>query len=192
MRCKQCALAISTAGSTHDESPECTPASSMCSMMPAIRTSSPSESASTSTSVASSRKRSISTGRSCEKLDRLLHVAAHRVFVVGDHHRAPAQHIARPHQHRIADPLRALRHASSTLVAVAVRRRRNLQFVEQLAEQLAIFRQIDDSGIGADDRHARAPSAAAPDSAESARRTARSRRSGFSPRVVHVQTRLRA
>ena len=44
------------------ESPEWTPASSMCSMMPATITWSPSAMASTSTSVASSRKRSISTG----------------------------------------------------------------------------------------------------------------------------------
>jgi len=57
---------MSTAGSTQEESPEWIPASSMCCMMPAITTSSPSASASTSTSVASSRKWSIRMGRSCE------------------------------------------------------------------------------------------------------------------------------
>ena len=36
----------------------------------------------------------------------------------------------------------------------AVRRRGNLQIVEQLAEQLAVFGQVDVLGIGADDRHA--------------------------------------
>ena len=52
-------------GSEHDESPECTPASSMCSMTPPISTL-PSLSAmtSTSTSTALSRKRSSSTGES--------------------------------------------------------------------------------------------------------------------------------
>ena len=51
-------------GSAHDESPECTPASSMCSMTPPMNTSVPSQSASTSISMASSRNRSTSTGRS--------------------------------------------------------------------------------------------------------------------------------
>ena len=49
-------------GSTHAESPEWMPASSMCSMIPPTRSSSPSKTASTSTSTARSRKRSISTG----------------------------------------------------------------------------------------------------------------------------------
>ena len=51
-------------GSEHAESPECTPACSMCSMMPPITTSVPSQIASTSTSIASLRKRSSSTGES--------------------------------------------------------------------------------------------------------------------------------
>ena len=51
-------------GSAHAESPECTPASSTCSMTPATKTSPVrSRSASTSTSMASSKKRSMSTGR---------------------------------------------------------------------------------------------------------------------------------
>ena len=52
-------------GSEQEESPECTPASSMCSITPPISTS-PSLSAmtSTSTSTALSRKRSSSTGES--------------------------------------------------------------------------------------------------------------------------------
>ncbi len=45
-------------GMTQAESPECTPASSTCCMIPPIATSSPSQSASTSISIASSRKRS--------------------------------------------------------------------------------------------------------------------------------------
>ena len=73
---------------------------------------------------------------------RFAHVAAHHLFVVGDHHRAPAQHVAGPHQHRIAD---APRHVAGLFDAGgrAVLGRGNLQIVEQLAEQLAIFGQID-------------------------------------------------
>ncbi len=51
-------------GSTQAESPEWTPASSMCCMTPAITASRPSQTASTSASKASSRNRSMSTGRS--------------------------------------------------------------------------------------------------------------------------------
>ena len=53
-------------GSEQPESPECTPACSMCSMMPPMSTSSPSLTASTSTSMARSRNRSSSTGLSFE------------------------------------------------------------------------------------------------------------------------------
>ena len=54
-------------GSEQALSPECTPASSICSMMPAMKTSpSLSQMASTSTSVARLRKPSISTGLSPE------------------------------------------------------------------------------------------------------------------------------
>ena len=55
-------------GMAQAESPECTPASSTCSMIPPI-TISPvwSRMASTSTSVASSRKRSTSTGRLADR-----------------------------------------------------------------------------------------------------------------------------
>ena len=49
-------------GSTQALSPECTPACSMCSMMPATRQLWPSATASTSTSVASSRNLSMRMG----------------------------------------------------------------------------------------------------------------------------------
>ncbi len=51
-----------TGGSVHAESPEWMPASSMCSMTPPMYSSAPSYSASTSISIASSRKRSTSSG----------------------------------------------------------------------------------------------------------------------------------
>ena len=79
------------------------PASSMCSMMPAISTFSPSERASTSTSMASSRKRSIEYRAVLREVNRLTHVAADRIFVIRDHHGAAAKNVAGPHQHRIAD-----------------------------------------------------------------------------------------
>ena len=87
-------------------------------------------------------------------LDRLFHIPHHGFFVVGDHHGAPAQHIGRPHHHRISNALCALdglfergRHHSRGL--------RNLQFFEQLVEMLAIFGQINGLRRGADDVHAR-------------------------------------
>ena len=51
-------------GSEQAESPECTPACSMCSITPPMTTRSPSHRQSTSTSMASFRKRSSSTGES--------------------------------------------------------------------------------------------------------------------------------
>jgi hypothetical protein len=59
-----CASVSMKGGSTHAESPEWIPASSMCCITPPITTVSPSHRASTSASNASSRKRSMSTGRS--------------------------------------------------------------------------------------------------------------------------------
>ncbi len=53
-------------GREQAESPECTPACSMCSMSPPMITSRPSLTASTSTSMASLRKRSSSTGDSLD------------------------------------------------------------------------------------------------------------------------------
>ena len=101
-------------GIAHAESPECTPASSMCSMTPPMSTSPvASRSASTSTSIASSRKRSISAGRSAESPPSRPRVpcaararpspASSAVVVVHDLHRAPAEHVRRADQHRVAD-----------------------------------------------------------------------------------------
>ena len=51
-------------GSEQAESPECTPACSMCSITPPMKVASPSEMQSTSHSMASLRNRSSSTGES--------------------------------------------------------------------------------------------------------------------------------
>ena len=73
---------------------------------------------------------------------RLRHILFHRLQIVSDHHRASAQHITRPHQHRqtnfIRQRHRFLRHESA-----AVARRRNFQFVQQRAKSPAIFRQVN-------------------------------------------------
>ncbi len=87
--------------------------------------------------------------------DRFAHVLAHHLLVVGDHHGAPAQHVAGPHQHRIADA-RGHRAGLFDAGGGAVVGAGNLQVVEQLAEQLAVFGQVDVFGVGADDRHAEA------------------------------------
>ena len=55
-------------GSEQAESPECTPACSMCSITPPMKVRLPSDRQSTSHSIASFRKRSSSTGESCETL----------------------------------------------------------------------------------------------------------------------------
>ena len=63
----RCRSATMNGGTTQELSPEWMPASSMCSMMPPMTTAPvASATASTSNSNASSRKRSISTGRSCD------------------------------------------------------------------------------------------------------------------------------
>ena len=85
--------------------------------------------------------------------DRLAHVLAHHLLVVGDHHGAAAQHVAGAHQHGVPD---ARGHGAGFLHAGggAVRGAGDLEIVQQFAEQFAVFRQIDMIRIGADDRHA--------------------------------------
>ena len=66
----------------------------------------------------------MSTGRSSDTRAARLEVLAQRRLVVHDLHRAAAEHVRRPHQHRIADPRRPPPTASSTLRRRAVRRLR--------------------------------------------------------------------
>src|ERR1039458_4024378 len=89
-------------GSTQELSPECTPASSMCSMMPAMRTSVPSPSAYIDFGGVV-QEAVHQHGAVLREGHRLAHVLAHHFLVVGDDHGAAAQHIAGTHQHRIAD-----------------------------------------------------------------------------------------
>ena len=76
------------------------------------------------------------------------------LFVVGDHHGASAQHVRRSHQHRIANLLRAFDRFFDRGGHGALRLR-DLEFFKQLAEALAVFREIDRLGRCADDVHAR-------------------------------------
>ena len=75
-------------------------------------------------------------------LHRFSHIAAHRVGIIGNHHRPAAQHIGGPHQHRVADALRAFQRFLDGGHHGA-RRLGNIQVLEQLAKALAVFGQID-------------------------------------------------
>ena len=127
-------------GIAHALSPECTPASSTCSITPPMSTSPvASRTASTSTSMASSRKRSTSTGRARparppapaspprlrapQRRGRVPegaergYRAREAVLVVHDLHGAPSEHVARAHQR--GNPMRrTMSSAPCTVVAV--------------------------------------------------------------------------
>ncbi len=106
------------------------------------------------------------------------HVARHGLRIIRNHHRAPAQHVAGPHQHWIPHPLRnseSFFHARGR----ATRGLRNPQVLQQLAELLTVFRQINRLRRCADNRHAR--------SAQSLRKVQRSL-----PAKLHNHPDLRA
>ena len=139
------------------------PASSMCSMMPPI---------STSSSVAERidvdfdgvfEEAVDQDGPVRREDDGLLHVAAHGLLVVGDDHGAAAEHVAGPHQHGVAEPARDVAGFVDDWWRCRWAGDGMFELVEQLAEELAVFGEIDVLGIGADDGHAGALSAAGPD-----------------------------
>ena len=76
------------------------------------------------------------------------HVIAQMLGIVGDHHAAAAQHIARTHQKRIAD---VRGHGLGLLKRGGLARRRvhDAQLVEQSGEALAVLGKIDGVGLGA-------------------------------------------
>ena len=86
--------------------------------------------------------------------NRLLHVAADGVLIVGDHHGAAAQHVTGADQHRESNGA-SHRNSLFRVGGGAVGGRRNLEIVEQLAEKLAIFGQVDVGRIRSDDRNSR-------------------------------------
>ena len=142
-------------GRTHALSPEWMPASSTCCMIPPIQTSSPSHSASTSTSIAFSRKRSrkISRGGRPPAGAVRAQVVREALLVVDDLHRAAAEHVARADEQREADA-RARLERRVTPVRGRVRRRLVAEAVEQVAEAAAVLREVDRVDARAEDRHA--------------------------------------
>ena len=83
----------------------------------------------------------------------LCHVIAQMLGIVGDHHAAAAQHIARAHQQRIAD---VRGHGLGLLKRGRLARRRvhDAQLVEQSGEALAVLGKVDGIGLGAHNVHA--------------------------------------
>ena len=78
---------------------------------------------------------------------------AHVVGRVADAHGPPAEHVGRPHEHGVADALRG----RDGLVRVARDRpvgRAQAELGEQVAEALAVLREVDGRRAGAEDRHA--------------------------------------
>ena len=175
-------------GIAHAESPECTPASSMCSMTPPMSTSPVwSRNASTSTSVASSRNRSTSAGTfgrrppSRPRLPPCASSAIARREVVGvvdDLHRAAAEHVRRPHEHRVTRRRRARR-------SRALRRRRIAvppggcgmpRRSHERVELFAVLGEVDRRGWGAEHWNAGPLQLVRQLQAASGRRARRSRR----------------
>ena len=164
-------------GSVQHESPEWTPASSMCSMMPPMMQRVPSETASTSTSIASSRNLSMRIGLLGRRLDGLLHVALEHLVVVDDLHGPAAEHEGRPHQDGVPDPVGDL---EGVLVVRGrpVRRLAQPAALDEVLEAPAVAREVDGVGRRPDDRRAGQLQVARQVQRASARRTARSRPSG--------------
>ena len=74
------------------------------------------------------------------------HVIAQMLGIVGDHHAAAAQHVARTHQQRVAD---VRGHSLGLLKRGGLTRRRvhDAQFVEQGGKALAVLGKIDGVGL---------------------------------------------
>ena len=89
--------------------------------------------------------------------DRLLahavEVVLERRGVVDDLHAAAAEHEARPHEHRVADPLRD-GDRRRRVGRDAVARREQPGLVEDARELAALLREVDRRRRGAEDRHA--------------------------------------
>ena len=81
------------------------------------------------------------------------HVIAQMLGIVGDHHAAATQHVARTHQQRVAD---VRGHGLGLLKRGGLARRRvhDAQLVEQGGEALAVLGKVDGIGLGAHDVHA--------------------------------------
>ena len=81
------------------------------------------------------------------------HVIAQMLGIVGDHHAATAQHIARTHQQRVAN-VRGNGFGLLKRGGLARRRIHNAQLIEQGGKTLAVLGKIDGVGLGTHDVHA--------------------------------------
>ena len=81
------------------------------------------------------------------------HVIAQMLGIVGDHHAAAAQHVARTHQQRVAN-MRGYDLGLLKRGGLARRRVHDAQLVEQSGEALAVLGKVDGIGLGAHDVHA--------------------------------------
>ena len=81
------------------------------------------------------------------------HVIAQMLGIVGDHHAAAAQHVARTHQQRVAD-VRGNGLGLLKRGGLARRRVHDAQLVKQSSEALAVLGKVDGIGLGAHDVHA--------------------------------------
>ncbi len=84
-------------------------------------------------------------------VDRGVDVIVELGLGIDDLHRPSAEHVARPHQHRVAD---AVGHRDRLVAAAgdAVLGLLELELVDQLGEALAVFGQVDRIGRSAEDR----------------------------------------
>ena len=86
-------------------------------------------------------------------LDLVGDIVVELLGAVDDFHRPPAEHVARPRQHRIADPrgdrdrlVAAARHAVGGLFEA--------ELVDEAGKAFAVFGEVDRIGAGAEDRDA--------------------------------------
>jgi hypothetical protein len=112
-------------------------------MIPMMTTSFPSETASTSTSVASSRKRSIRTGWPCGDDECFRDEAFELGIVVADFHGASPEDKAGADQAWVADLLRLPRELGPSFAAIPLAGCREFEFLDQLLELLTVFGIFD-------------------------------------------------
>ena len=153
-------------GIAHAESPECTPASSMCSITPPIddvagarrgarrrrprpRPRGSGRSSAGARPTARPRARAMPCG------GELGHRARERVVVVDDLHGAPAEHVRRAHEHRDSRGRSAIAPRASAVGRGAARRLRDAEPLAQRVEALAVLGEVDRVGARAEHRDAR-------------------------------------
>ena len=180
-------------GSEQAESPEWMPASSICSMMPAMNTSRPSQSA---VDVDLDRVREVAVeeqrvlaehgvdlpglvvriARLDVRRDQARQGAEEVVLelrlVADDRHGAAAEHVGRAHDEGQAE-VGGDEPALLDRIGDAVLRLLQAELVEEALEAVAVLGEVDGVGRGAEDRHVRLLRARGRASAASGRRTAR-------------------